>query len=266
MSETILPPKSNTVFQLLFGDPRNIDLLADFLKAAIDIPEDEYRVTTCTGQIVHVEIQRNPFPAMRDRIIFYDANMLAGQIGEGKDYMLKRVVTILITDYVLISESPFYHHRFTLYDSGASVEFTDLLEIRTFELPKLPESPDVYLWNWLRFFRAETKEELEMVANASPVIRKATAKVKKLSKDERARLLHLNEVMARMYELSMRDGAMQEGIEKGRTEGRAEGRTEGRAEGLTSVVLNMLQRNRPVAEIAEYTGLSLDEIKKRARC
>ena len=71
--------------------------------------------------------------------------------------MLKRVVSILITDYVLISESPFYHHRFTLYDHSASVEFTDLLEIRTFELPKLPELPDVYLWNWLRFFRAETK-------------------------------------------------------------------------------------------------------------
>ena len=135
MSESILPPKSNTVFQLLFGDPRNIDLLADFLKAAIDIPEDEYRdivivnpnlpreypdrklgivdlrVTTRTGQIIHVEIQRYPFPSMRDRVVFYGANMISGQIGEGDDYTLKRVVTILITDYVLIFGSPFYHHH-----------------------------------------------------------------------------------------------------------------------------------------------------------
>jgi len=43
MSESILPPKSNTVFQLLFGDPRNIALLADFLKAVMDTREDEYR-------------------------------------------------------------------------------------------------------------------------------------------------------------------------------------------------------------------------------
>ena len=43
MPESILPPKSNTVFQLLFGDPRNIELLADFLKAVIDIQDDECR-------------------------------------------------------------------------------------------------------------------------------------------------------------------------------------------------------------------------------
>ena len=43
MTESILPPKSNTVFQLLFGDQRNVELLADFLKAVLDIPEDEYR-------------------------------------------------------------------------------------------------------------------------------------------------------------------------------------------------------------------------------
>ena len=52
------------------------------------------------------------------------------------------------------------------------------------------------------------QEELEMIETASPAIQKATARVLRLSKDERARLLHLDEVMARMYELSMRDGAM----------------------------------------------------------
>ena len=39
----ILPPKSNTVFQLLFGDPLNIAMLTDFLKAVLDIPDDEYQ-------------------------------------------------------------------------------------------------------------------------------------------------------------------------------------------------------------------------------
>ena len=43
MPKSILPPKSNTVFQLLFGDPRNIELLADFLQSVLDIPKDEYR-------------------------------------------------------------------------------------------------------------------------------------------------------------------------------------------------------------------------------
>ncbi|MCL2878200.1 MAG: hypothetical protein FWF13_05415, partial [Acidobacteria bacterium] len=46
---------------------------------------------------------------------------------------------------VHIGFGPPYHHRFTLYDPLAGVEFTDLLEIRTLELSKLPETPDVYL-------------------------------------------------------------------------------------------------------------------------
>ena len=41
--KSILPPKSNTVFQLLFGDQRNVDLLADFLQSVLDIPKGEYR-------------------------------------------------------------------------------------------------------------------------------------------------------------------------------------------------------------------------------
>ena len=254
----------------MFGDSRNIELLADFLKAVLDIPGDEYqsivivnpnlpreyhdqklgivdlRLTTRSGQIIHVEIQRFPDPAMRDRLMFYDANLIAGQIGKGEKYNLKRVISILITDYDLIPKSPLYHHRFTLYDHRAAVEFTNLLEIRTLELTKIPETPDVYLWNWLRFLRAETMEELDMVANASPAIQKATAKVKKLSKDERARLLHVYEVMSRMSERAMRE----EGLEKGRTEERI------------AIVRNLLKRNRPISEIAEDTGLSHYEIKK----
>ena len=98
MHKSFLPPKSNTVFQLLFGDPRNIALLADFLKSVLDIPDDEYRnivivnpylpreypdkklgivdlrVTTRSGNIIHVEIQRDLFPAMRNlRIIWFFA-------------------------------------------------------------------------------------------------------------------------------------------------------------------------------------------------
>jgi predicted transposase/invertase (TIGR01784 family) len=186
---------------------------------------------------------------MRNRLVFYDSSLIAGQIDTGNEFKtLKRVISILITDYVLIPESPLYHHRFTLYDPRAAVEFTDLLEIRTLELPKLPEIPDVYLWSWLRFFKAETKEELDMVAKTSPAIQKATAKVLKLSKDERARLLHEYEVRARMYEFSRLNDAE----EKGRTGERI------------AFARNLLKRNRPISEIAEDTGLSVDEIRKLA--
>jgi hypothetical protein len=42
MAYKILHPKLDYVFKLIFGDSRNIDILEAFLKAALDIPVDEY--------------------------------------------------------------------------------------------------------------------------------------------------------------------------------------------------------------------------------
>ena len=273
MPKFILPPQSNTVFQLLFGDQRNADLIADFLKAVTDTPDDEYRdivivnpnltheypdkklgvvdlrLTTSSGQIIHVEIQRKTFPAMRNRIVFYDSRLIAGQIGKGNKYEnIKRVISILITNYTLIQESPLYHHRFTLYDHRAAVEFSDLLEIRTLELTKIPEVPDVYLWNWLRFFRATTKEELDMIANASPAMQKATARVAQLSEDERARLMHEYELIAELDERARLDDA----------------RAEGEKASALAIARNAMEMNIPLENISMLTGLSFDEIKKLA--
>ena len=117
---------------------------------------------------------------------------------------------------------------------------------------------------YMRFFRAETKEELDMVANASPAIQKATARVLKLSKDERARLLHEYEVKARDYELARLHGAMEEGLEKGRAEGRTEGRTEGEKTKSLAIARNLLDLEFPMETISKATGLSLDEIKNLA--
>ena len=42
----LLPVTSDFVFKLIFGDQRNTDILAEFLKAVLDIPESEYdRIT-----------------------------------------------------------------------------------------------------------------------------------------------------------------------------------------------------------------------------
>jgi DNA-binding phage protein len=81
-----------------------------------------------------------------------------------------------------------------------------------------------------------------MVATASPALKKATARVLKLSKDERARMLHEAELKA------WRDEQARLG--------------DARTEERVTFARNLLKRNRPIAEIAEDTGLSHDEIKK----
>ncbi len=53
-----------------------------------------------------------------------------------------------------------------------------------------------------------------------------------------------------------------QGIEKGREEGREEGRQEGIKKGLRRAVINLRSKGFPAQEVAEITGLTLDQIQQ----
>jgi len=38
----LLPVISDFIFKLIFGDQRNVDILGEFLKSVLDIPDSEY--------------------------------------------------------------------------------------------------------------------------------------------------------------------------------------------------------------------------------
>jgi predicted transposase/invertase (TIGR01784 family) len=266
----ILPPKNDAVFKRLMGDARDTRLLVSFLQAALDLPPEDYagvqildphlagdfsndklgildvRLETATGKQVDIEIQLAALPEMPQRILFYLARMIAGQIGKGQDYGdIKRSICILIADYVQLHEVRDYHNRFMLYNPENGARFSDLLEIDTLELPKLPAQGDgSALCLWGQFFRADKEEEFEMLATQNPAIGEAVGKLKELSQDEALRLLAESRQMAQWDEASRLRGA----------------RREGRQEGRYAIARNMLRRNRPLEEIVEDTGLSLAEI------
>ncbi|GHV17730.1 hypothetical protein FACS189493_5870 [Spirochaetia bacterium] len=117
--------------------------------------------------------------------------MIAAQIGEGDKYeAIKKAITILITDFVLITDSGQYHNGYVLYDPRSGSTFTDIIEVHTLELPKVPQKPDSSnLWNWLQFFNAKNEEEYMTLTKKNPRIGKAVVILKELSEDERTRLL-----------------------------------------------------------------------------
>ncbi|MCL2805337.1 MAG: Rpn family recombination-promoting nuclease/putative transposase [Treponema sp.] len=56
------------------------------------------------------------------------------------------------------------------------------------ELEKLPDGDDgTELYDWAKFINAESEEELNMVAEKNPQVKKAVVTLRKLSDDERAR-------------------------------------------------------------------------------
>jgi len=271
MDNYFLSPRSDLIFKLLFGDERNVELLTDFLKAVLRLPAEDYdevtivdphllreykgdklgvldvKVRTRSKKTIDVEIQILPTPELRERIVYYSAKMVTEQIGTSDDYInIKRVISIIITNFVFVPENDRYHNRYTLRDPETGSEFTDLIEVNTLELTKLPPSEDgTELWRWMKFLSAENKEELDMIAEKSPQVKKAVARLMELSNDERTRLL-------------------QESLQKKEWDNRARergARAEGKTEGKAEIARSMLEDAMSPDLISKFTGLTIQEIE-----
>ena len=129
------------------------------------------------------------------------------------------------------------------------VRFTDLLEIYTLELPKLPkESDGTDLYDWLGFIKASSEEELAMVADRSPQMKAPIEKLIELNQDEEARMLFEAREKERQDMMARENWA--------------------RDEALFQVARKMLAKDKPIDEIIDFTGLSYEEIEElsMAKC
>ena len=273
----LLSPRSDLIFKKIFGDTDNVDLLRDFLMASLDIPREEYDrlevvdphlrrafpedklgildvlLHTKSGMRIDIEIQVSPMKAMPERLTYYAARLLADQMSAGNPYArVKKVVCIAILDWELIEDSDRYHNRYRLYDAGSGSLFTDVLEIHTMELPKLPESGSGELYYWLKFIGSKRKEEFEMLATKSPEIGKAYAVLKRLSADEQTRLEYEYREKARLDAIAR--------LEYAQDEARNKGLAEGKHNAAVEMSRKMLARGMDPEVIADLSGLSLDEV------
>ena len=176
------------------------------------------------------------------------ALLITRQVGQGDGYGdIKRVISIVITVYTLIHDNDSYHNRFTMYDPKTDTQFTDLLEINSLELSKLPkESDSTELWDWLMLFKAEKEEEFDMVAQANQQLEKAVVVLKQLSADEQTRMIYESREKMRRDNDSRLRGARAEGEKSGKIE----------------IAKNCISLHMPIDEIAKITGLPIDEINK----
>ncbi len=284
MKKKILSAKSDLIFKLIFGDTRNIDILKGFLKSVLNLPEDDYekitlldpnfridsqdgklgildiKLNTKSKKVINIEIQVLNVPELKERILFYASKMITEQIAKGESYFqIKKTVCIVITDFELIKENNEYFNNYSLFDKNTKSLFTDLLEINTLELPKLPQKNDnTKLWNWLKFINAESEDELDMLAETDPQINKAVAVLKELSDDERTRMIEEAREKARRDEESRLRGAREEGLK----EGLKEGQKEGQYEKALEIAKKLLKIKLSISEIETVTGLSKDIIQK----
>ena len=122
-----------------------------------------------------------------------------------------------------------------------------MLEVHVLELPKLPKNADgTEIWDWMKFISADKKEELDMIAQKNPRVKKAVARLMELSQDERTRMLYESR---RLMEMDQRVSE-------------CDAKQEGKQEERLTIAKNALHMSMPLEDIVKLTGLPKDKIEE----
>ena len=153
----------------------------------------------------------------------------------------------------IIKDDVFVHH-FNHYDVENSISLEGRSHIITIELSKLeqialkPVAEMTALERWAVFFRFTTDKEKRELVNeiikSEEGIAMAGQVLLNISKDEKERARLTSEYK---FAVDLQSKMV-------------DAKRAGALEGVKQVALNMLKRNRPIDEIIEDTGLSLDEV------
>src|SRR5215510_2467371 len=111
---------------------------------------------------------------MGRRSMYHLSRVTSGQLNETERYdLLRPVIAVNILDFDYIKDSEDYINRYRMKNVKNSAEMPDAeyFEIIFVELSKLPkEIGDGLRELWVRFLAVQSEEELDMIAQKSPVM------------------------------------------------------------------------------------------------
>ena len=209
-----------------------------------------------------------------ERILYYWSDNYIRQLKRGDIFgELKKTISIVILDHEIeaLKGMEKLGVKWQIRDdqSGKKV-LTDRLEISIIELPKAKriyeKDKKNRIGQWMMFLDNPNKEEVIQIMGENEHIRKAIDELEQVSGDEKLRrIAELREKAIRDEQAAMayaKEHGYNDGYEEGRKEGRKEGRDEGKRQNQQEIAKKLLKKNMRLEEIAEITGLSIEEINQ----
>ena len=240
----------------------------------------DVRCKDSRGRQFIVEMQMHWNEDFMKRVLLNTSKAVVKQAGVGENYrQIEPVFSLnLINDTRFQPDTEEFYHDYAVINVEHPERTIDGLRFVFVELPKfqprsISEKKMAVLW--LRFLTEigeDTKEApAELLENEQT--RKALSIVEKSAMNDTQLYVYEQFMMSIIDEQVLREGfykegmakGMAEGMEKGMAEGMEKGRKDGMAEGLAKAALDfarsMKQRNYPVKDIMELTGLSAADIE-----
>ena len=248
---------NDTIFKMLFGNPENMELTANFLNAILKLDGGDcidnltfvnptvnspFSKTTTSDVVAEnkrlerivLEVQHIEDETYSDRLVFYTAKHTIASKVRGDSYWLRDLNLISLQMFNGFPNSKNYRHSIRLKNQD-NEEFFKKQTVTLVEIPKFIKgnyvSDQSLLAQWLRVIDGLNNETPIAVPNDSlfAVLQKK-AELSIFTEE-----FLVSEAMAmsdRLYEMYVeKKHARAEGLAEGRAEGRAEGHSEGFAEG-----------------------------------
>lgn len=278
IQDKYINPYTDFGFKLLFGTAMNKELLISFLNALLFKEETVKDVTYLNtehmgtqeydrravfdvycendkGEKFLVEMQKGEQQFFKDRSVFYATFPIREQAKRGEwNYELKAVYTIGILNFIFDDTDPeYFHHEVKLVDMRTCKVFYDKLTFIYLEMPKFNKSEDeleTMFDKWLFVLR-----NLSFLLERPRALQERVfdrlfeaAEIAKFSRTE------LNEYWDSLKNFRDLYSVISTAENKGREEGREEERVKN--------AVKMKQKGYPLEDIAEITGLSIEEIRE----
>ncbi|UTC75648.1 PD-(D/E)XK nuclease family transposase [Treponema sp. OMZ 792] len=282
--------RNDYAFKRVFGVEENKDILQDFLECILDIPSEniaglelldkefhkellseklgvlDIKLRIKDGTFVDIEIQNLWHRDFAERTLYYWSKMYNGGIKQGQDYTkLPKCITINLIGQGF-NKNKRLHNKYLVLEKDTKEPLLSKLEIHILNLEKaktLKESQckdnkTKGLLNWLKFIETDDKEVRKMLAQESPMMRKANTMIEIIEMSPKDRWLYESRMKYEHDKASCINEGYQQGLEAGIEQGFADGAYKTKLE--TASMFKKLGID--IEKIAEGTGLSKEEIQK----
>jgi predicted transposase/invertase (TIGR01784 family) len=213
------------------------------------------------GELVNVEMSFNPKTSEQVRLEYHTARLFVGQDIHGKDKNfndLKETYQIAILAKRTFFPDENFAHNFLYYDPGNRVSLGGKTRIITVELVKTkpivdkPVEEMTTAEQWAVFFQyltdKEKRDKIIDIINQEEGIAMAVETLGTFTQSELEYIRESGRIKAELdWQCDM-------------TEARAEARLEGRNEANLEIAQKMKNAGKPLSEITEFTGLSIETI------
>ena len=238
----LLIPKTDVVFQALFGVKGSERILGGFLskilnqevkKVSLDANQNlvqetvdeklgilDLRAIIEENIDVNIEIQLVDKANLEKRILLYWARRYGVQLKPGEDYKrLRKTIAILITDYEIPNLVWFKdaHTRWELLEKrNPEIKVFEDIEVHIIEMPKIeanPKATERGLKNWIKFLQNPESEAVKMSNDKE--LDEAYKKLENISGDEKLRRLSELRLKAILDEKATLECGREAGLKEG---------------------------------------------------